>query len=177
MIWKRAWELEKNDWSHRRTIYRKTSNLDLLGSEGSYLVWWQISDTIPNLMKQCEIMSKLVCGASDLKCDKQNLRNEHWTARTCEVCDLFELKDAKHLNISNPSVTTLRSDMIETINESCHGTGRLVLASATNLLAMFLGKPNSRVYSEDINWEIFCVIAEYVYQMYTRLIKQRDRIG
>ena len=82
MVWKRAWEIEKDDWSYRRIIHKSTSNLRLTSSEGSYLIWWQISDAVPTLMKQCEVMAKLVCGASDLKGDKQNLRNEHWTTRT-----------------------------------------------------------------------------------------------
>ena len=51
MIWKRAWELENYDWSYRCTILKSTSNLRLIGCEGSYLVWWQISDTIPTLIR------------------------------------------------------------------------------------------------------------------------------
>ena len=65
-------------------------------------VWWQISDSIPTLMKQCEVIAKLVCDTSELKSDKQHLRNELWTTRICECCDLFELEDARHVIISCP---------------------------------------------------------------------------
>ena len=126
-------------------------------------------------MKQCEGMAKLGCRASELKSDKQQLRNELWTTRTCECCDLFELEDARHLIISCPSVSTLRNEMLQAINESNHGMGKNVLSSSSNLLALFLGKPNTE-YQEKLNWEIFCIIAKYVYYMYIQLIKQREGI-
>ena len=108
-------------------------------------------------------MAKLVCGATNLKSDKRDLRNEDWTTRTCENCDLFELEDAKHLILSCPSVSNLRFEMFETINESCHGIERQVLASTNNLFAMLLRKHNPE-YPDYVNWEICCIIAEYVYQ-------------
>ena len=61
MVWKRAWELEKNDRSFRHVISKATSNLKVIENEGSYLIWWQISDVVSNLIKQCEVMAKLVC--------------------------------------------------------------------------------------------------------------------
>ena len=30
----------------------------------NYLIWWQISDKYPSLVKVCEIMAKLICSAS-----------------------------------------------------------------------------------------------------------------
>ena len=65
MIWRRAWEIEKSDWSYRSTIYKATYNLSPIGNGGSYLVWWQISDSLPSLMKQCELMATLVCGVKE----------------------------------------------------------------------------------------------------------------
>ena len=116
-------------------------------------------------------MAKLMCGASHLKCDKQILRNEIWTTRTFESCDLVELEDSKHLILICPSLSNLRNEMFNYINDSCHGIGRQVLSSITNNHAMSLGKHDSD-YPDNINWEICCIIAKYVYQMYIWLIKQ-----
>ena len=53
-------------------------------------------------------------------------------------------------------------------NESYQGTG--------NRYAMILGKVNNN-FTDEMNWEIMCIIAKCVYQMYSRFIKQRDGIG
>ena len=93
-------------------------------------------------------MAKLVCGASDLKCDKQNLRNEVWTGCTCEPCDLFEVEDSKHLIFRYPSLLQIRNEMFDSINNACGGIGYQVLNSATNLHAMFMEKINSNYPDE-----------------------------
>ena len=76
MVWKRAWELEKDDRSFRHVIFKTTLNLKMIENEGSYIIWWQISDFFPVLIKQCELMAKLVCGAS---------RGPHRYTRTVRV--------------------------------------------------------------------------------------------
>ena len=78
--------------------------------------------------------------------------------------------------MSCPSMTILRNEMVASIKESCNGIGREVINSTDNLFAMFLGKRNIE-YAENVNWELLCIIAKYVYQIYRGFIKQRDVVG
>ena len=162
-------------------VYKATSNINLLQSDPTYLIWWQHSDAFPDLMRQCEVMSKLVCRASKLKVDNLKLRKEVWSERSClfvllcESCNFFESEDAKHLILRCTRLDDLRRQMFTSINESCNGIGRQVLDNTDDLLAMLLIKHN-HTYSDEINWEIMCITAIYVYQMCNRFIRERDRV-
>ena len=98
------------------------------------------------------------------------------TVRNCELCNLFEAEDPKHLMLWCPRFDTIRNEMFNAINESCQGYGEILLANTDDLYAMLLGKHNI-AYPDELNWEIRCTTARYVYMMYIEYIRTRDGIG
>ena len=62
-----------------------------------------------------------------------------WTKRTCELCNLLELEDAKHLILNCPNLNDIRRDMFTALSESCNSIGKHVLDSNRDLYALFLG--------------------------------------
>ena len=67
IVRRRAWDIADDDWSFRVALHPSLSNLNKIIGKPLYLVWWQLSDVVPSLIRCCEIMSKLLCGASKLK--------------------------------------------------------------------------------------------------------------
>ena len=119
MICRRAWDLEKEDWSVRQVLFNSTSNIQLIG-------------------------------ASDLKCNNQKLCGEGWTVRSCELCNLFEAEDPKHLILRCPLLNDLHSEIYNAIRETCQGFGEQLLANTADLYAMLLGKHN-HCYPDGLN--------------------------
>ena len=78
--------------------------------------------------------------------------------------------------LRGPLLNDLRSEMYDAINESCQGFGEQLLTNTEDLYAMLLGKHN-HAYPDELNWEIRCTTARYVYRMYIEYIKMRDGIG
>ena len=75
-------------------------SLDLLSNtypSSIYLVWWSISDMYPMLMKKFEILSKIVCHFSLLHVDDFSLKDQLNKFKMCELCDNFEIEDARHI--------------------------------------------------------------------------------
>ena len=84
IIWKRAWELEDLYWCV------KSRSLDLLSkicTTTRYIIWWQIADKFPRLIKHCEVLVKIICHASLLKVDDAKLKNLHIFVEFCRLCD------------------------------------------------------------------------------------------
>ena len=101
-VWKKGWDLEDTYWRIESQLHR---SLDLLSNtypSSIYLVWWSISDKYPMLMKKCEILSKIVCHASLLRVDDFSLKDHLNTFKMCELCNDFEIKDARHIVLLCP---------------------------------------------------------------------------
>ena len=167
-------ELEKEDWSYQKIIFRSTMNINIIGGGIDYILWWRIADLKPQLMRQCEGMAKLVCCASDLKLDKP--RNENVMSKRCELCETFEMEDANHLMLNCSYVNDIRQNMFTEINNAYNGIGEIFMQNSDNTYATLLGRVNP-MFTEEINFEILGIIAYHIYQMYTMFIKERNRVG
>ena len=101
-IWKKGWDLEDTYWRTESQLHR---SLDLLSNTypcSIYLAWWSISDKYPMLMKKCEILSKIVCHASLLRVDDFSLKDQLNTFKMFDLCDNFEIEDARHIVLHCP---------------------------------------------------------------------------
>ena len=56
-------------------------------------------------------MAKLLCRCSMLKSDDARLRNMSASFKWCELCDIPEIEDARHMVIRCPTFQTLRVRM------------------------------------------------------------------
>ena len=97
-------------------------------------------------------------------------------SKRCELCDSFEIEDAKQLILNCPYVNDMRQNMFNEINNACNGIGEQFLQNTDNMYATLIGRVNP-LFSEEINFEILCIIAEHVYQMYAMFIRERNGIG
>ena len=68
-VWSDAWEIEKQDSNIKTELFNVKSILKNVLSPGRTLVWWQMAYILPEMMRQFETMTKLVCKASELKSD------------------------------------------------------------------------------------------------------------
>ena len=92
LIWSKAWEIEDQDWEFRADFFKYTLWVEKVVGSVNYLIWWQISDKYPGLVKVCEIMAKLICSASNLKCDDYRFKHNALNNQICSRCDLYEVK-------------------------------------------------------------------------------------
>ena len=97
MVQDRAWVLEDTDWQNRVNMFKICKNLDKVIGPPHYIIWWQIGDRHHHLQKQCEVMVKLLYGASQLKSDDKNLKRPVPSERVCTLCNNFEIEDTKHM--------------------------------------------------------------------------------
>ena len=97
MVQDRAWVLEDADWQNRVNMFKICKNLDKVIGPPHYVIWWQIGDSNHQMQKQCKVMVKLLCGASQLKSDDKNLKGSVPSGRACTLCNNFEIEDTKHM--------------------------------------------------------------------------------
>ena len=97
-------------------------------------------------------------------------------SKRCELCESFELEDAKHLILNCPYVNDIRQNMFMEINNTCNGIGEQFIQNSDNLYVTLLGRVNP-MFSEEINFEILGIIPGHVYQMYAMFIRERNGIG
>ena len=102
MVWKKGWFLEDLHWKIEKQMHRSLDLLNGVSSVNRYLTWWMISDKYPKLMRDCEILVKIISYASILKCDDFKYKHLPGTAQICSLCNDFAIEDARHLILECP---------------------------------------------------------------------------
>ena len=127
IVWQRAWEIEDEDWLFRAALHPSLNNLNKIIGKPLYLVWWQVSDVVPSLIRCCETMSKILCGASKLKCHDQTLRRATFLSRKCTLCNEHAIEDIEHLVMNCGYHAVTRTEMFNEIYNIENGIGRDIL--------------------------------------------------
>ena len=115
IVWNRAWGIERQDWAIRASLFRSTKTIDTISDPGRLLIWWQLAGIAPEIMRQCEIMSKIVCNASNLKVDCYQYRKDTTRRTYCDLCNNFSVEDACHVIMHCPSLNDLRNELFNGI--------------------------------------------------------------
>ena len=103
-------------------------------SEGpEYSIWWRLSDRNHMLMKDCEVMIKLILHASLLKDDDVRLKGSPIASRFCDLCDHAAMDDARHLIMQCPELPDQRTIMFRELAESNGGLGDEILQAAPDI--------------------------------------------
>ena len=86
IVWQTLWKLEDD---HCDFIYKQPKpDTILCGINGNtyYLVWWLISDIMPERMAMCESLASIVCDMSLLKMTDYRIKQKTIGFKMCNRC-------------------------------------------------------------------------------------------
>ena len=170
LVWQKMWLLEKTEWAEKARVDKHFDLIKLSVDEPMYSVWWSIADIDHNKMRHCEIMVKLITHSSLLKGDDGRLKREPFVSRTCTLCDLFTLDDAKHMIMQCPVHEDARIIMYNEINE------RYDLDLGECTLGNLIGKNlTDKTFEEML--PLWYISSYHIYMMYKKTINNRRGIG
>ena len=175
-VWAAAWKVEREDWLYRLAIHKSIITINKVSGDIYYLVWWLLSDMVPRLTRECELMAKFVCKCSRLKAHDGWFKTASRIDKVCQLCTDNEVENVEHIILRCPELNIIRSKMFDRINDLENGLGRYILVNSDNILDTILGKPIDGVVIEHMMlfWEIVC---SHVYIMYISVLKARQGIG
>ena len=176
MVWKRGWALEDLYWRIEKHLHKSLDILSGISPVVRYLPWWSISDKYPKQMKDCEILSKIICHASLLRGDDFKYKNQMGTTHMCNLCDNFEIEEAKHFILVCPYFAQQRSTMLNEIEAVIGASGLSFFDDNVDMLYRLLGRPHSNV-SEAQSETILLIILKTVASMYRENMRQKRGIG
>ena len=176
MVWQRAWEVEDNDWQFSVIFHNTMSLLNMTNSGARYLTWWHVADAFPAYIKNCEIMSKLVCRTSRLKSDDYRYKGSSFYSKSCSLCNLVGYENVEHMVMSCPYNQDLRTYMFNELNTSVESRLIWRQINAHETLKIILGGKKEDIDFEDMI-PIWCITCVWVTRMYIRTINDRTGVG
>ena len=176
IVWRRAWDIERQDWAMKSSLFSKTKTISSTSDNGRLLIWWQLADIAPNLMKQCEVMVKIVCRASRLKVDCYQYRKDPINRTYCELCSTFANEDARHLLLQCPALNGLRTELFDGIERIEYVYNVSLFQPKSDVFETLMGKiPSVICYESQV--EFLKVIAMCFYKMYYFVLNERSGVG
>ena len=154
------WALEDMYWRIEKHLHRSLDLLSGVSPITRYLPWWSISDKYPKYMKDCEILTKIISHSSMIRDDDFKYKNQLGTTRMCNLCDRFEIEDARHFILMCPYFAQERNTMLREIDSLSDRT-QPFFDDNVDMLYRLLGRPHDNV-SEIQSEKISLVILHYV---------------
>ena len=121
-------------------------------------------------------MAKLVCRASELKCDRYQFKADTSSGLYCDLCQNFAIEDVEHLVMQCPFLGHIRTNMYTDIENLEVEYQTRVLNIGVNNLHVLLGKIPEGT-KPDFAFKVLKTISTYVYRMYMVVIRHREGIG
>ena len=109
MVWEKAWQLQDNECAPENNHTLMYRVID----KPCYLIWWILSDRLPGITSNCDIMAKLVCNASLLKDHDYRLKNKSFRHKICNNCELGLREDVIHMVMECPHYEDAKGEMLE----------------------------------------------------------------
>ena len=175
-IWGRAWDLEDVYWRLQFNVCRSLDIIGLTSPDCRYLTWWYLLDKFPRAMRSCEIVARLVCHASLLKADDVRLKRLNKSDRVCNLCELYEDENVRHLVMQCPALQPERTAMFRDISDVEGRCGKDILVNAANTLGTLLGRPVDDIPQEIMD-EVWLLAGKHISKMYFRCLSLRKGIG
>ena len=165
-VWKVAWDTEERFWKHNAVLYRNENLLFKTTINPRYLTWWHISDLVPNLMRVCEDMAKMVCGTSKLKCDDPKFRREMLSNRACTLCDFGIEENVTHLVMQCPYHETTHISMYSDLDKlHVEISGKFNVQQGEEKFLTLMGKNIMNTDPDDM-LKIWTISGYYIGMMY-----------
>ena len=139
VVWSAAWKVEREDWMYRSVLYKSVFTIKRVSGGVYHMVWWFLSDMIPRLTRECELMAKFVCKCSRLKAYDGRLKSASRIDKVCQLCIENEVENVEHIILRCPELDRERNSMFDKINGLENGIGRFILENSDNILNTLLG--------------------------------------
>ena len=176
IVWKRAWEIERQDWIIRSSLIKSTKTINSVSDNGRLLIWWQLAGIAPKIVRQCEVMAKILCNASYLKVDCYQFRRDPVRRTYCELCNDFSIEDARHIILHCLALEGTRNELFNGITQIEEMYNVTIFHALSDVLATILGlniaNPDVEIYIKFLK-----LVADCVYRMYNYKLKGRNGIG
>ena len=170
-LWRRAWQLEDVYWCIKTRCHNSLGLLSDVCVNTRYIVWWQIADRFPQLMRDCEVMVKVLCHASLLRVDDVRLKRLPIAAKFCTLCDLGSLDDAKHMVLQCPMLQLKRTEMFIEIEALLMRYDYDVNHLDENIFLNLMGKPAADI-PQDVMYDVWLISVRYIASMYRMKLRQ-----
>ena len=168
-IWEIAWQLEDEGYELNRCDALMFHVID----RPFYLIWWIISDMLPHLTNNCEIMSKLVCKASLLKDHDYRLKRKSFSHKVCVRCVLGIREDVNHVVMQCPCNEGIREEMLDVIKAIDVDKSTRLLSEPQNVFKTLMGyHPIDMPLEFMIN--VWVISSKYIADMYRQVIRSRQ---
>ena len=176
MVWSKGWQLEDLHWRIEGVLHKSLDLLKGINPVNRYLVWWMLADKFPTLIKDCEILAKIISHASILKADDFKYKRLLGTDKMCELCNDFEIEDARHLILRCSHFEHERSAMFNEIYQIEDGSGYMFFDNDTDMLYTILGRPNNQLNDDQLE-KIRLIILKYVASIYRVNVRAKIGVG
>ena len=175
-VWSKAWALDDAYWHTMSMVFSENGLLLRTVGRSQYLTWWALADRWPHLIRICEILAKIVCRTSRLKCDDFRLKGASHNQKLCEYCDLATVETINHLIMQCASTLDIRIRMYEDIRAVDPQFDERCAKEPGEIVYWLLGKHIADV-DIDVMMEIWKVAGVCIVEMYHRMIKRREGVG
>ena len=176
IVWRKGWDLEDIHWEIEKRLHKSLEILKHVCADCRYLTWWKLSDAYPALIKKCETLSKIVSHTSMLLCDDFKLKNQTPIAKMCELCDLYEIEDARHLVLHCSFFNRKRNEMMNEISKLGDTVNAAIRNADCDILYILLGRPLAELNPRDME-RVWLVSLEYISSMYLENVMRKRGIG
>ena len=168
IVWDKVWFKEKQQWDEWMVNNTKCDLIKLVAPSPMYSVWWTIADAFQEYMRKCEVMVRILCHTSLLKCDDVRMIRATFSAKSCIMCDNIAYEDIRHVVMQCSAQSDLRREMYREIHTN--------VPASVNMcnFGVLMG---SSIDGWDCNdmlpiWLISCT---YIVRMYYKVIRFRNR--
>ena len=176
IVWKKGWELDDNYWRAINTMNKENDLLSSIMSGNRYLAWWQMTDIVHYMIKECECVAKILCHTSLLKCDDYCLKGQPPSGKVCELCDLYAAENIHHLLMQCPGMYTEQLHMHEQIVCVIPEMRQKFADEPSRVFFWLLGR-NIPDLSEECHMKFRCIAGKWIYKMYHKAVLNRSGIG
>ena len=171
--WEMAWDKEDDDCI---TMFKQPHQDFLLYNVTShpyYLIWWIISDLMPNMIRMCECMASLVCETSRVKSDDYRLKGKSFSYKVCIKCELGVKESIHHIVMQCPLYDEERRNMYGELESLNDDTINQILEEPQNIFHTLMGKqPDNTPFEAMVNF--WLITGKFISGMYARAISGRE---
>ena len=168
MVWDIAWQMEDNEYN----LDCPNTFMFRIIDRPYFLTWWIISDWIPSMTGDCEIMAKLVCNTSLLKDSDYRLQNLSFSNKVCTECYLGIREDVNHLVMQCPTYEGDRAEMLDVLNSIDDEYVKAALDDHQDIFNVLMGKHPIGIPLSSA-FKIWAVSSHYISRMYRKITRDR----